>query len=450
MLAWIAAHPWATFAVLALLSPVLYALAHMVFVLAANGRDLVSIDRWTEVFITMGRNKLRTMLTMLSVGWGIFVLVFLLGLGNGLQNAMRFNFSRESANAAFIRIGKTSVPFGGYDVGRRIEFTNADYTYLRAQDGISHPSAEHFIESASTWLTKRGTKANPFQIEATYPNRYYLEPHTMVAGRFMNEVDIAQKRKSAVVGKTAIDFLFEPDEDPIGQWIEVAGVPYQVIGVFTHQNGTDSERRIYIPASTAQLAYNGEDKLGKLEMELTTTDVAETERILGGIVAELAARHDFDPTDKQAARVRNNVEGAQRFGQIFWMIAVFIGVIGLGTLAAGVVGVSNIMMIAVKERTKEIGVRKALGATPGSIVAMIVQESVFLTSIAGLLGLAGGVGALALLSKVVAADSIRNPSIELSTGVSATVFLIVCGALAGYFPARAAARVNPIHSLRDQ
>jgi putative ABC transport system permease protein len=187
-------------------------------------------------------------------------------------------------------------------------------------------------------------------------------------------------------------------------------------------------------------------------LEFTVGDAgpAETQAIIDTVVGNLAERHSFDPTDRQAVRVQNNVEQFHRFQMLFWIIAFFVGLIGLGTLAAGVVGVSNIMMIAVKERTKEIGVRKALGATPNAIVFMIIQEAVFLTAVAGLLGLAAGVGALEVTPIIADTDFISNPSISLRTGIGATVFLVLAGALAGYFPARAAAKVNPITALRDQ
>jgi putative ABC transport system permease protein len=247
-----------------------------------------------------------------------------------------------------------------------------------------------------------------------------------------------------------VQFLFEAGEDPIGQWITVAGVPFEVVGIFTDPGGAEQERQIYIPISTAQLAFNGADKLGLIEFTVGDAGPEEAKAIIDTIVGELAERHNFDPDDHQAVRVHNNVEQFQRFQMLFWIISFFVVLIGLGTLAAGVVGVSNIMMIAVKERTKEIGVRKALGATPRSIIFMIIQESVFLTGVAGLLGLSAGVGLLELLGKAELTDFIYNPSINLTVGIAATLFLIVAGALAGYFPARAAAKVNPIHALRDQ
>jgi putative ABC transport system permease protein len=245
-----------------------------------------------------------------------------------------------------------------------------------------------------------------------------------------------------------VQFLFG-GEPPIGEWIVIGGVPFQVVGVFSNPAGAEEERRIYLPVSTAQLAFNGGEKLGRIDFTVGNASAGETQAIIDQVVGQLAERHNFAPHDRQAVRVHNNIEQFERFRKLFWMISMFVVVIGLGTLAAGVVGVSNIMMIAVKERTREIGVRKALGATPWSIVLMIIQEAVFLTGLAGLLGLSAGVALLEVLGRMDN-EFIVNPNIDLRIGVAAAGFLVIAGALAGYFPARAAAKVNPIHALRDQ
>jgi len=410
-----------------------------------------SLDRWLEVFDTIRRNKLRTALTAISVAWGIFVLVFLLGLGRGLDNGLRANFARDATNGVWINANKTSVAHGGYDVGRRITFENTDYERAKKVPGIEYISAQHFVGGnrwGASMMTRYGAKANTFELAAVYADSLRLQAHVMTQGRFLSAADIAQTRKSAVIGQTVAQFLFE-QAPPIGEWITIGSTAFQVVGVFTDPGGAEEERRIYIPVSTAQLAFNGGEKLGQIQMTVGQAGPEETQAIIDVIVGQLAERHNFDPTDQQAVRVHNNIEQFERFKKLFWMISTFVVVIGLGTLAAGVVGVSNIMMIAVKERTKEIGVRKALGATPWSIVFMITQEAVFLTGVAGLLGLSAGVGLLGLLGKLDN-EFIVNPNIDLSMGVGAALFLVFAGALAGYFPARAAARVNPIHALRDQ
>ncbi|NVB83020.1 MAG: ABC transporter permease [Kofleriaceae bacterium] len=441
----------AVVAIVAVLVIIAIALVRMGIVSLVQWRDLFSFDRWTEVLVTIGRNKLRTALTMISVAWGILVLVSLLGLGVGLDHGMKKNFARDATNAVWVMANKTSVPHGGYDVGRIIKFENADYEAAKKVKGIDHLSAEHFIGGGrwgSSLAVSRGAKANTFEINAVYADTYYLEAQEMVRGRFLTTADIREKRKSAVLGKVVADFLFGP-ENPIGEWIVMGGVPFQVVGIFHDQGGDEQERKIYIPVSTAQLAYNGGEKLGVIEFTVGNAGEAEAKVIIDQITGQLAEKYNFDPHDSQAVRVHNNIEQFGRFQKLFWMISTFVVVIGLGTLAAGVVGVSNIMMIAVKERTKEIGVRKALGATPSSIIFMIIQEAIFLTAIAGLLGLASGLAILEAINRWVDSDFIVNASIDIKTGVGAAAFLVVAGALAGYFPARAAARVNPIHALRD-
>jgi len=411
---------------------------------------MFSWDRWQEVFDTIRRNKLRTTLTCVSVAWGIFVLVFLLGLGNGLDNGMRKNFAKDATNGVWMWANKTSVPFGGYDIARRIRFENRDYDRAKQVGGIDRISGRFSAGSnRSGTIVRRNDKASSFELNACHPDALYLESHDIVQGRFISVADLTQRRKSVVLGRVPKEYLFEEGEDPIGQWIVINGVPFQVVGIYTDPAGSDQERRLYVPVSTAQLAFNGEDKLNMLQFTVGEAGPEEAKAIIDTVVGQLAERHNFDPADKQAVRVHNNIEGFARFQKLFWMIAVFVTVIGLGTLAAGVVGVSNIMMIAVKERTKEIGVRKALGATPSSIIFMIIQEAVFLTALAGLLGLAAGVGMLELAS-MANSDFLSNPSVDVGTGIKAALFLVGAGALAGYFPARAAARVNPIHALRDQ
>lgn len=411
---------------------------------------MFSLDRWLEVFDTIRRNKLRTALTAISVAWGIFVLVFLLGLGNGLNNGMRSNFARDATNGVWIWANKTSVPHAGYDVGRRIVLENRDYDEAKKVGGVDRITGQHFIgeNRFGSLLTKRGAKANSFGINAVHSDAIYLAAHDIVAGRFLTEADIREKRKVVVIGRPVAAFLFEGAE-PIGEWIEVAGVPFQVVGVFSDPGGNEQERQMYLPISTAQLAFNGADRMGSLQFTVGDAGPDEAKAIIDTVVGQLAEQHKFSPQDRQAVRVFNNVEQFQRFQMLFWIISFFVFLIGMGTLAAGVVGVSNIMMIAVKERTKEIGVRKAIGATPRSIVMMIVQEAVFLTGVAGLLGLSGGVALLELLGKMDN-DFIKNPSVGLGTAFIATGILVLAGALAGYFPARSAARVNPVHALRDQ
>ena len=425
--------------------------------------SMFSIDRWGEVFDTIRRNKLRTALTAISVAWGIFVMIVLLGMGQGLNNGIRYSFRREAQNVVRINTGRTSIPFAGYNVGRKLTFQNRDYQAALTVPGIDHLDAQFFIKGGAfgggEMKLQRGAKSNVFGVNAVTPDDFYTGGYEIVEGRYLNSTDIATLRKTVVIGAPVRDYLFGHGDnsgpgdggvdDSIGQWIVIGGVAFQVVGVYTDQGSEEEERQVFIPVSTAQLAFNGADKLGQLTFTVGNSTSVEAKAITREVVGQLAASHQFSPDDPQAVRVFDNVEGFEHFSQFFTVISLFVLVIGLGTLAAGVVGVSNIMMIAVKERTREIGIRKALGATPVSIVAMIVQEAVFLTSIAGLLGLSAGVGFLSLIPHLIDTDMIRDPSVRVGVGILAAIGLVIAGALAGFIPARAAAKVNPVETLRD-
>ena len=422
---------------------------------------MLSIDRWAEVFDTIRRNKLRTALTATSVAWGIFVMVVLLGMGHGLNNGIRQSFRHEAQNGVWVSANKTSVPNAGYGIGRHITFDNRDYDRAQTVPGIEHISGQYFIHGGrfggGEMKVQRGIKSNAFQINAVHADAYYLNGYDLIGGRFLTPADITNKRKVCVIGRPVRDFFFGPNaeagdvgREPVGQWIEIGSVAFEIVGVFSADGDEEEERQIYVPVSTAQLAFNGVDHLGMLMFTVGNANSVQTKAISKQVVSQLAEAHQFSPDDPQAARVFDNVEGFERFAQFFLVISIFVVVIGCGTLAAGVVGVSNIMMIAVKERTREIGIRKALGATPLSIIAMITQEAIFLTSIAGLLGLAGGVGFLQLVPKLIDTEMIRNPSVNIGVGAMAAAGLVLAGALAGFVTARAAARVNPVHTLRDQ
>jgi putative ABC transport system permease protein len=278
-----------------------------------------------------------------------------------------------------------------------------------------------------------------------------LERTKVIEGRYINDLDIEKFRKVAVIGILVKQALFG-EQPALGELIRINGIAFKVVGVFEDE-GSDQERElIYLPISTAQRTFNGKNRVnqilfttGQATLEQSQAMAEETRRIL-------AENHDFDPEDKGAVFVQNAVENFQRFVSLMQGIRIFIWVVGIGTLLAGVVGVSNIMLVAVKERTREIGIRKALGATPRSIVGLILAESVLITGFAGYLGLMAGVGVLALVSGALPAESsfFRNPQVDLRVALWATVLLVVAGAVAGFFPARRAASIQPVQALRDE
>ncbi|MBL0096758.1 MAG: ABC transporter permease [Bacteroidetes bacterium] len=281
------------------------------------------------------------------------------------------------------------------------------------------------------------------------PDHDYLENCTMVKGRFINNNDITGYRKVCAMGLPVQDALFGK-ADPVGSYVNVDGIPFKVIGTFTDPGRGDNER-IYIPVSTAQRAFNGQDKLSVIWLSTGTAGIEESDKMAADIKKMLAHKYNFDPEDEEAVNVWNNTVEYIRVMAMLGNIRLFIWVIGIGTLIAGIVGVSNIMMIAVKERTKEIGVRKAIGAAPSSIISMIIQESVLITAVAGYIGLMAGVGLLELARKFMPpSEFFVNPEVDLGVAVSAVVLLIVAGAFAGLIPALRAARIEPIEALRDE
>jgi putative ABC transport system permease protein len=406
-------------------------------------------DKWREILDTVRANKLRTFLTGFSVAWGILMLIVLLGSGQGLAQGIQYQFRDDATNSIWAWAGQTSKPYQGLPPGRQVQMTNRDYDATRGDvEGVEHITGRFFIRGTTRVVYKNETAT--FDIRAVHPDHQFLEKTIMTTGRFLNEQDIAEYRKVAVIGATVRDQLFK-QEDPIGKYIKVNGVAFQVVGMFTDEGPASEVEKIYLPISTAQRAFNGGERLGQIMFTTGELPVDTTKDMAEEFKEELAERHDFDPTDERAVFVRNANEFFARFTALMSGIRAFVWVIGIGTLLAGVVGVSNIMMIAVKERTREIGVRKALGATPFSIMSLILQESVLITGVAGYVGLVLGVALLEVLSGGLQGnDFFRDPHVDLGVALGATALLIVAGTVAGFFPARRAAAVRPIEALREE
>ena len=408
----------------------------------------MTIDGWREIFDTLRRNKLRTFLTALSVAWGIFMLVILLGAGTGLQNNVRHQFRDDAINSLWIWGGTTSRPFRGMTVGRKIKLRNRDFDTL---DGL--PSSEYSTgryRMRREYMVSHGDNKGAFDIRATHAEHRYLENTLITKGRFLNPIDIAQRRKVAVIGQPVATQLFGR-ESAIGDYIKVGHLLFRVVGIFDDAGGEGERRKIYIPISTGQMAFSGRDRVHQIMFTVGDADMEQSKRIAQRVRTTVGRAHRFDPADPRALRIRNNVEQFQQINRVFDMIRIFIWIIGLGTIVAGIVGIGNIMLISVKERTKEIGVRKALGASSASIVAMVLQEAVAVTAVAGYAGLVAGVAVLELVGRYMPEnDFLRDPEVDLSTALTATVILIVAGAVAGFFPARRAAAVNPVVALRDE
>ncbi len=404
-------------------------------------------DKWQEIMATISKNKLRTFLTAFSVAWGIFILVVLLGAGNGLRNGVQHQFMSDAVNSINIRGGETSIAYKGLKPGRNIQLTNDDYYEIRNK--IQH--IEHSSATYAGWNSKPMTYKNrhaSFTVRSCMPDHDYLENATIIKGRFINDIDIKDFRKVCCIGEPVRDELFK-NEDPIDKFIDVEGTPFKVVGIFTDPGNGDLNR-IYVPLTTMQRTFNGQNKVNNIWTSIDKEGFDNSAEMVTQIRNMMASKHKFDPADVDAVRIENWTEEYTRIMNMMTGIKIFVWIIGICTLIAGVVGVSNIMMIIVKERTKEIGVRKALGATPSSIVMLIVQEAIFITAVAGYVGLLGGIALLELMGSKIESDFFRNPEVDFNVAVSATLLIILVGGLAGLFPAIQASQVEPVVALRDE
>lgn len=409
---------------------------------------MFDVDKWQEIFSTIQKNRLRTFLTGFSVAWGIFILIVLLGSGQGLKNGAEHQFLSDASNAIWIQGGVTSTPYQGMQAGRTIRLKNEDYKYIQKYiPGIEFMTVAMDVPKVKS-INYKNEKGS-FLVRACEKDHDKLEKCDIISGRFINQIDIDEARKVAVIGRPVKESLFK-EEDPIGKYIDVTGIPYKIIGVFKDEGRQDNDR-LYIPITTMQKSYNAKDYVDVIWFSTGKASIAQSSRMLEEAKTYIYTKYKIDPSDERALFAFDNNENYKQIMDLLNGIKFFVGIIGIGTIFAGIVGVSNIMMIVVKERTKEIGVRKAIGATPFSIVSLVIQESILITGFAGYVGLVLGVVTTELAKKFMPpSDFFRNPEVDLSLAIGATLFLVFTGALAGFFPALKAARIKPIEALRDE
>jgi putative ABC transport system permease protein len=420
---------------------------------------MFDIDNWQEILATIKKNKMRTFLTGFSVAWGIFMLMILLGSGNGLSRGVAENFMRDAVNAMWIWTGRTTIPYKGLKEGRLVQLTNDDYAQVKNLSSVGAISGRYNMPGNK--LSYNNEFGN-YTIITCQPDLQEVEQLILPKGRFINQIDVNQTRKSIVLGKDIYDALFKK-EDPVGKYIRVNNIPFKVVGI-CQEPGTTRNRNAYIPVTTAQMIFNGSNKLHNLALTINGSTLAESQKIEDEIRSVIARKHTFDPKDENAIGMFNKLEAYLQTMKIFQAIKIFIWIIGIGTLIAGIVGVSNIMLIIVKERTKEIGIRKAMGASPASVIGLILLESVMITTIAGYIGLVLGTGLMEginlLVEQSYAASAatnggqgdiiFRNPTVDINIAVASTLILVIAGTFAGYIPAKRAASIKPIEALRDE
>jgi putative ABC transport system permease protein len=408
---------------------------------------IIDLDKFQEIFSTIQKNRLRTFLTGFSVAWGIFMLIILLGSGTGLEKGVKSLF-KDATNSLWVRMGQTSLPYKGLQPGRRIQFTNADYKDVK----MTIRGIEHITARIYRWGNNKITYKNEtggFNIISCHPAHQYLENTIIIKGRHINQIDIAQFRKVAIIGTEVEKILFKT-ESSLDKYININSIPFKVVGVFS-----DEEERnvslIYLPISTAQKVFYDSNRIHMFAFTISDVSVKESLDIEDLVRQKLADRHNFSIADEKAVNIWNNVKFYQKFINLFKGIRVFIWIIGIGTIVAGIVGVGNIMLISVKERTKEIGIRKAIGATPFSIVTLILTEAVLITSISGYIGLVTGVAAIELAAKYLPqTEFFQNPEVNFQAAIGAIILLVIAGSLAGLIPARRAANIKPIEALLEE
>ncbi len=417
---------------------------------------MFDLDAWQEVWSTLRKNRLRAVLTACGVFWGMFMLMVLLGLGTGLERGVVRSLGGMALHSVYVWSQRTSVPYKGLRPGRYVKFNNQDIALIQRLSGVTYVAPRLQLGGWREGQNiTRGAKTGNFNVVGDVPEFPLVEPLVFTHGRFFNGFDMTEERKVAVVGQLVTKELFEPDEDPVGKYIQVKGVNFLIVGeVKSLKFGDEGEKlsaTVFIPFSTFQAAFNQRDRIGWFT--IGTDPAYPAVWVEESIKQALAEKHRIAPTDNQAFGSFNAADKFEKIQGLFRGIRLFVWTVGALTLGAGMLGVSNILLITVKERTREIGIRKALGATPGSIVRMVVKESVVLTVLAGYLGLVAAVLTLEGFGKVLAKlpdAPVSMPEVDFKAALVAQCLLIAAGLIAAIMPARHAARVHPVEALRSE
>ncbi len=410
-------------------------------------------DRWQEIFEALGKNKVRTILTGFGVGWGMTMLILMMGAGNGLQNAFLNGFSAWATNSMFIWTQATSMPYKGFQKGRRFYFENEDAALLRNEVpelDLICPRAQLGGYRGSNNIV-RNDKTAAASIYGDIPDYFKLEKRELMQGRFLNEDDVSDKRKVCVIGKRVYEMLFKPGESPIGDHIRVNGVYFKVIGVYdTKRRGEDANedlQTIMVPLSTFQQTFNWGNTVGWFS--LSAKEGYSIQALEPKIINALKKKHAIHPADERAFGHWNLEQEYRKMKGLFGGINALSLVVSLFSLFAGAIGISNIMLVVVKERTKEIGIRRALGATPWNVKGQIILEAVFLTTIAGIIGIVFGVWVMHMVDVNFGENpQFLHPGVGLDLVLISFGILLIVGVLAGLLPATRATQVKPVEALR--
>ncbi|GAA4289815.1 ABC transporter permease [Aestuariibaculum suncheonense] len=408
---------------------------------------MFDLDLWREIFQSINKNRTRSLLSGFTVAFAILLFAILFGIANGLKNTFKEAFGDDATNVIFINSGTTTQASKGLQAGRKIQFKNEDFNYIKDEfaEKVEFITGRIYRNVNASYRNEK----NSYSVRAVHPDHQFLEKTIVEEGRYINQNDLQNRSKVVVIGRLVEEDLFSKTT-ALGKYINLSGIPYKVVGVFSDDGDDNEERMIYMPISTAQQVYGNNDYIDQINLSYNSKLNYDQALSFGNdLTRELKKRFSVAPSDQRAIRIFNMAEGSKNVDMMTFSLTVIILVIGFGTLVAGVVGISNIMIFIVKERTKEIGIRKALGASPRNIVSIILIESILITAIAGYVGLLIGVGVLELAGPSLEVYFIKDPGVSNSLVFGATVTLIIAGAIAGYVPAKKASQIKPIVALRN-
>ncbi len=407
---------------------------------------MFDLDRWIEIWNSISSNKLRSFLSGFTIALALFVFITLSGLGQGLQNGFKDDFFNANSLNISLKGGRTTKSFKGFQKGRKIQFEDNDYHFIKS----SFPSfIKHIKSSYTKGLNVRyGKESGSYSITGTTPSYSKMTEDKITTGRNLEKKDIENNIKVVVIGNLVVSDLFK-NQNPIGKYLQIDNGMYQIIGVYSSEDGDDAERIIYTPITTLQTIY-GTNDIDKIE--ITPNDVLSIDQIgalANTMSASLRNKHNIAPNDQRGIRMKNSAEEMSSTNSFLLVITIIVFFIGFGSLVAGIVSIANIMVFTVKERTKEIGIRKALGASPSNIVGLILQEAMLITIISGYIGIAIATILVNNIEDDLKDYFILNPKIESNVLITASVILLFAGLLAGWIPARRASKIKPIVALRD-
>ena len=407
---------------------------------------MFDLDRWREIFQSINKNRLRSVMSGLTVAFAILLFTLLFGVITGLSNTFKEVFVDDAINLIRVRVWKTTKPYKGLQTGRRIQLKNKNLNYVKEnyEKKIQHLTARIYRNVTLSYKSEQDN----YNLRAVHPDHQFLEKTIIDEGRYINDLDLKNKSKVLVIGRLVKQDLFG-EKPALGKRVNVSGLSYKIIGIFSDKGGDREERLVYMPVTTAQMIYGNNDHINQILVGYNPKLSLDQAIAFGNkMERDLRKELDIHPNDSSALSVRNMAEANRGIGQFMGLLYIIVLFVGSGTLIAGIIGISNIMIFVIKERTKEFGIRKALGAKPSSIIGMVVQETVLITTLAGYVGLSLGTYILSTIGDGLEDYFIKDPSVSTEIVVGATITLVLSGLIAGFVPAKRAARIKPIVALR--